>query len=153
MVVDKQNIFLLYDFFKNESKYIIKIYPCITNLLNLIDSKNIKIFIILKNELVEGLFFYRKTCTYINKKEIVCCFSSYKSSSLSSSIFVNKFKDSIRQIISSFHYLSIENISDNDVLIKDLQSNYSSIASSPYAYFFYNYAYQTLPPNKVLIIN
>ena len=153
LVVDKQNIFILHDFFKNESKFIIKIYPCITNLLNLIDSKNIKIFIILKNEQVEGLFFYRKTCTYINKKEIVCCFASYKSSSLSSSIFVNKFKDSIRQIISSFHYLSIENISDNNVLIKDLQSNYSSIASSPYAYFFYNYAYQTLPPNKVLIIN
>ena len=153
LVVDKQNIFLLHDFFKNESKFIIKIYPCITNLLNLIDSKNIKIFIILKNEQVEGLFFYRKTCTYINKKEIVCCFASYKSSSLSSSIFVNNFKDSIRQIISSFHYLSIENISDNDVLIKDLQSNYNSIASSPYAYFFYNYAYQTLPPNKVLIIN
>lgn len=153
LIVDKQNIFLLHDFFKNESKFIIKIYPCITNLLNLIDSKNIKIFIILKNEQVEGLFFYRKTCTYINKKEIVCCFASYKSSSLSSSIFVNNFKDSIRQIISSFHYLSIENISDNDVLIKDLQSNYNSIASSPYAYFFYNYAYQTLPPNKVLIIN
>jgi hypothetical protein len=151
--VDSQNIYLLNDFFKNEEKFIIKIYPCMANLLNLIESKNIKINIIMKHEEITCIFFYRKTCTFINKNEIVSCFASYKSVLLDSNEFTNLFLHSLKQFANLFSYISIENISDNHILVSNFENKYKNIACSPYAYFFYNYAYRTLHPNKVIIIN
>jgi ribosome biogenesis GTPase A len=52
-----------------------------------------------------------------------------------------------------FGFCAIEDISDNNILINNIQLKTKPLVVSPTAYFFYNFAYPTFKSNRVLIIN
>ena len=52
-----------------------------------------------------------------------------------------------------FGFAAIESISHNNVIINNLLLKTAPLIISPTAYFFYNFAYNTFKPEKVLIIN
>ena len=160
---DKLNIYYLYNFInemiKNEmiKKMDIIIYPEISNIVELIESKNLFIKMLVIDGNIEAVYIFRKTCTYIeNEKEILSCIGSINGNILTNEEFIKGFKMSLWSIIKdnkNFKYVTIEDISDNACIINNICIKMYPIAISPMAYFFYNFAYNSFKSEKCLIIN
>ena len=66
--ITEQNFHFLLDFIKiNSTKFDIVINSDISNIIELIKTKNIFIYVILLNDTIICAYFYRKSCTFIEK--------------------------------------------------------------------------------------
>ncbi len=151
LAIDKQNIQYLIHFIDEIDNFNCIIHSDLANIINLITSKNITIFIALKSDSILSAFFYRKTCAFHDEKELICLFASIKSPQLSTKVFYEHFQYTIHNYFYNNIYLTMENISDNVLLSKQI-ANSQLINSSPTAYFLYNYISQPIKADKVLIL-
>jgi GNAT superfamily N-acetyltransferase len=154
------NIHYFYDFIRTDlvkKNIYIQIIPEMTNIMSLMKSKNIFIYLLVQQGVgVVGCYFFKKSCTQIEKdKEALICFASVNG--LEPELFVHGFKVSLSHICfkkdSKYHYIVVEDICDNDIIVANLKLKTWPQATIPGAYFFYNYAYPTLPSKRILIIN
>jgi hypothetical protein len=85
--------------------------------------------------------------------EVLSCFASI--CDCEEDIFIQGFKISFWKISAEnyFGFAAIENVSHNNIIINNIMLKTSPLIISPTAYFFYNFAYPTFKPDKVLIIN
>jgi hypothetical protein len=161
---DNQNMYYFYNFIiettnKHKNKFDIAIYPELSNLVELVKTKNLFVKMLVVDGEIEGLYVFRKTCTFIEKdKEIISLIASiYKEDSeLTKNEFIQGFKVSLSSIIKehkSFVYLVVEDISDNTCIINNISFKTHPFIISPMAYFFYNFAYSPFKSEKCLIIN
>jgi ribosomal protein S18 acetylase RimI-like enzyme len=153
--VNPQNFHILYDFIKSKyHKFDIVINTEVTNIVELIKTKNIFINMIIVDDAIVATYMFRKSCVQIEKNmEVLDCFASI--SNVEDNIFIQGFKISFWKIAAEnyFGFCAIEDISDNNILINNIQLKTKPLVISPTAYFFYNFAYPTFKSNKVLIIN
>jgi len=153
--INSQNFRFLYDFIKvNNDKFDIIIMADMTNILELIKTKNIYIYAILCDENIVSCYFFRKSCIQIEKGlEVLSCFASI--CECDNNIFIQGFKISFWEIASKnfFGFSAIENISHNNIIINNIILKTQPLIASPTAYFFYNFAYPTFRPEKTFIIN
>jgi len=153
--INPQNYHFLFDFIKNNNnKFDIVINTEVTNIIELIKTNNIFIYVILLDDEIICAYFFRKTCTFIEKNmEVLTCFASINN--CDDNIFIQGFKISFWKIAAEkyFGFAAIEEISHNNIIIDNLKLKTSPLIVSPTAYFFYNFAYPTFKSNKVLIIN
>ena len=156
LLCDKQNMYYLMDFIKiNRNLFDIQIMPEISNLIALIDSDNIFIYMLMEDTNIISVYFFRKTCTFVKSgEEVLSCFASINASA-SLKVFIHGFKIAfwkIKEKWDEYKYLVVEKISHNDKIINDLIIKTHPIISKT-AYFFYNFAYHTFEPDRVFIIN
>jgi len=153
--INPQNFHFLLNFItENSSQFNIIINTEVTNIIELIKTKNIFITAILCDDNIICSYFFRKSCTEITKGlEVLSCFASI--CNCENNIFIQGFKISFWKIAAEnyFGFAAIENISHNNIVIDNIILNTKPFIISPTAYFFYNFAYPTFSPNKVLIIN
>lgn len=160
---DKQNIYYLYTLINEpiintmNNKWDITIYPEISNLMELVATKNLFVKMLVIDGNIEAAYIFRKTCTFIEKdKEIISCIASINSETLSRDKFIKGFKMALWTIIKehqNFGYLVIEDISDNTCIINNICVKTHPLVVSPSAYFFYNFAYSPFKSERCLIIN
>ncbi len=161
LVGDSQNMFYLYNFIneltsdKKYSKYDITIIPEMTNMVSLVKSKNMYIYMLLTDMEIEAVYIFKKTCTNIEKgKELLSLIASINTVKLTK--FIQGFKNALWEILlnyPNYHYLAIEDISDNKYIINNIKEKTYPTFESPTAYFFYNYARSPFSSEKALIIN
>ena len=155
--INAQNFHFLFDFMKdNSSQFDIVINIEVTNIIELIKSKNIFIYVIILHDKIISAYFFRKSCTFIEKNmEVLSCFASINKFDNDINIFIQGFKISFWKIAAEnfFGFSAIEEISHNHIIIDNLKIKTSPLVISPTAYFFYNFAYPTFCSEKVLIIN
>ncbi len=154
---NKQNFHFLANYLNMvRSLFEIEIKPEYSNLLELVLTENIYIYYLLQKGVIYAVYMFRKSSTIIEGgKEALTCFASINTCD-SNDIFLNGFKLAFWDIIKerkNYGFLVIENISCNNVLINGLVIRNKPYIISPAAYFFYNFAYKTFNPNKVLMIN
>ena len=153
--ITSTNIHLLYNFIKEQETLFDILITCeISNLIELVNTNNVYVYVLIDNDEIVAAYFFRKTCIFIDSTlEVLSCFASINCSSLD--IFVHGFKILFWKIAAEhyFGYCSIENISHNDLIIDKLLLKNRPLVISPTAYFFYNFVYKTSPSNKVFIIN
>jgi hypothetical protein len=153
--INPQNFHFLLDFIKlNVTTFDIIINTEVSNIIELIKTKNVFISVIMCDEKIICAFFLRKSCTQIEKGlEVLSCFASI--SNCDDNIFIQGFKISFWKIAAEnyFGFAAIENISHNNIIIDNIILKTPPLIKSPTAYFFYNFAYPTFQSNKVLIIN
>jgi hypothetical protein len=153
--INSQNFRFLYDFIlENSTKFDIIIKAEVTNILELIKTKNIIIYAVICDEIIQCCYFFRKTCVEIEKGlEVLSCFASI--CNCEHDIFIRGFKISFWKIAAEnyFGFAAIENVSHNDIIINNIILKTKPLIISPTAYFFYNFAYPTFKSDKVLIIN
>lgn len=162
---DQQNMYYLYNFIKeietknkpNKTKFDITIYPEISNIIELVKTQNLFVKMLVVDSEIEAIYIFKKTCTFLEKdKEIISCIASINGNKLTTYEFIQGFKLALWSIVISsktFSHLLIENISDNYLIINNISLKTAPFASSPMAYFFYNFAYSPFKSNKCLIIN
>lgn len=142
-----------------ESPFEITVLSDMGNLLELMHTNNVFVYFLVKNAQVIGIYFFRKTCLFIEKDaEALCCFASiYNEENGTKEEFVHGYKLALSNICASpnttYKYAVVEKISHNDWIVDNLTMKTKPTIISPTAYFFYNYAHKTVAPNKVLMIN
>ena len=153
--INSQNFHFLYDFIQlNNNKFDITICSEVTNIIELIKTKNIFVNVVMVDDKIISAYFFRKSCVQIEKNmEVLSCFASI--SNCDDNIFIQGFKISFWKIAADnyFGFSAIENISHNNIIIDNLVQKTKPLIQSPTAYFFYNFAYHTFKSNNVLIIN
>jgi predicted GNAT family acetyltransferase len=153
--INEQNFHYLFTFIKEYgTKFDILINTELSNIIELIKTKNIFIFTIIVDNEIVCAYFYRKSCVQIEEgMEVLSCFASI--SNTDNNIFIQGFKISFWKISSEnyFGFCAIEDISDNNIIINNIKLKTKPLITSPTAYFFYNFGYPTFKSNKVLIIN
>jgi len=154
--INPQNFHFFFDFMKNtSSEFDIVIYTEVTNIIELIKTKNIFIYVIIVDDEIQCAYFFRKSCVHIKKNmEVLSCFASINGCK-NNSLFIQGFKISFWKIAEEnfFGFAAIENISHNNIIINNICLKTKPFIISPTAYFFYNFAYPTFKSEKVLIIN
>lgn len=153
---NSQNFYAFDQFWKeNEASFKIHIFTKYSNILDLIKTGNIFVYIILKDDQTIAAYFFRKTCIFVDEnQEALTCFASINATS-SNDFFIQGFENALYKIIEknkNFHCCAIESISHNDVIVQDLLRKTRPFVISPTAYFFYNFAYPTFPSNKVIVV-
>jgi hypothetical protein len=156
--VDTRNIYYLYNLILNNKElYKLIIIPNISNTIELIKTKNLFIIMILYNNEFIASYIFKKTCTYINiNNEILSCICSIQTPLINNEYFIIGFKNSIYKILNSynnFSYVVLENCGSNNIIINNILLKNKPFIVSQTAYFFYNFAYSTIPSNKVFIFN
>lgn len=153
----KTNIHYLLDFMRENSseKFDICIMPEISNILELIRTKNVYVYMIVEHDEVKCAYFFRKSCTFIREKcEAICCFASINCFD-NDDIFIQGYKVALWRICEhhDFHFSVVEDTSDNYLIVENLKLRTKPSIISPTAYFFYNFAYHTFQPKKAFIIH
>jgi hypothetical protein len=155
----KTNLHHLLDFMKRETETSFDI--CMTtetaNLLALINAKNIFVYMVIEEDEVQCVYFYRRTNTFMEKGvEALCCIASIKNNNLNNDIFVHGYKVAFWKICAStktLRYSVVEDISHNNAIIENLKIRTTPAVVCPCAYFFYNFAYPTMKSNRIFIVN
>jgi len=150
------NIRFLLDFMKDtRSEFDICISPELSNVLDLIKTDNMYVYTLMDtvNDSVLAAYFFRKVCTYIEKgKEYLSLFASIcKTEKMT---FIDGFHCALALTIpkTDFHYLAIENISHNEVILNSVREKFKPNSEIQMAYFFYNFAYHTFSSQKVFML-
>lgn len=153
--INGTNYRLLYDFIRNNSnKFDIIIKADMTNIMELIKTKNIFAYAVLCDEKILCCYFFRKSCVQIEKGlEVLSLFASI--CDCEEDIFIQGFKVSFWKIAAEnfFGFAALEDISHNNIIINNIMLKTNPLIISPTAYFFYNFAYPTFHSDKVFIIN
>lgn len=148
---DKQNLYYLVDFIRsNKHAFELTIMPEVSNLLELITTGNLIIYMMMdmSKANIQSAYFFHKSCTYVTKKdEILSCFTSI--SNTSNNEFIKGFKTAV--CLLDYAFVSVERISYNGIIIDDLIKKTESQLSKT-AYFFYNFVYHTFDSSKVFIL-
>ena len=156
--INEKNYHFLFDFIQvNLDKFEIIINTEHANIIELIKSKNIFVYALMEGDAIKCAYFYRKTCVFYEKDlEILSCFASINGyDEDENNLFIQGFKISFWKTAEKnyFGFAVIENISHNNLIIENLRMKTAPVVVSPTAYFFYNFAYHSFKPNKVLILN
>lgn len=153
--INAQNFHFLFTFIQQYGKkFDIVINTEVSNIIELIKTKNIFIYTIIVDDEIVAAYFFRKSCVQIEKGlEVLSCFASINNTN--DTIFIQGFKISFWKISSEnyFGFCAIEDISDNGIIINNIKSKTKPSIVSPTAYFFYNFGYPSFKSNKVLIVN
>lgn len=157
---DNQNMYYLYNFLNDtntKNKWSIMIYPEISNIIELVTTKNMFVKMLIIDGNIEAVYIFRKLCLYIEENaEVITCICSINGNTLTNDEFIDGFKVSLLSIVKEHHnfaYLSIEDVSDNTSIINNICIRTYPTVVSPMAYFFYNFAHSPFKSEKCLIIN
>ena len=154
--INPQNFNVLLDFIKlRSSDFDIVVYVEASNLMELVKTNNVYVHVILLDHQVVSAYFFRKSCTFVEKNmEVLSCFASINAPSNPEEVFIQGFKVNFWAIAEKHHFgfSAVENISHNNVIINNLLKKTHPLIKSPTAYFFYNFAYHTFNPEKCLIL-
>ena len=155
--VNEQNYHFLFDFIQsNKDQFEIIINTEHANIIELIKTKNIFVYVLMEGNNIKCAYFYRKSCVFYEKGlEILSCFASIHDGDITNEVFVQGFKISFWKTAEKnyFGFAVIENISHNNLIVENLRMKTAPVIVSPTAYFFYNFAYHSFKPDKVLILN
>lgn len=129
------------------------ILPPYSNIKHLIENETYIIYGIFTSMKVFSLYFFRKTCTEINKKSTIECFASINQTSLNN--FYLGFLNAVQNIRNKYktNILIIENISDNYLLLNYFYTKYTMLFDTPTAYYFYNCAYRPFESKQVFLLS
>jgi len=155
VLIGSENFDLFLDVFKRVDKYKFKciIFPSVSHILYLIKKKLIFISVTMIYKEPFDFFIFRNSYTYYNKKRSVELVASFNETR--EPIFCLSFLSTLDKIRNEINCkrLFIENISNNNIIIKNILKRYSYQEKITTSYYFYNFALRPFKSTDVLIIN
>jgi hypothetical protein len=152
--INSQIVYLLYEFIKeNNDKFDIVINSDVSNLVELIKSKNLFIYMVVYHDEIICAYFFKKTCLFKNKElEILSLIGSIQK--CENNIFIRAFKICFWKIAADNYmgYAMIENLSHNNIIIDNLCLKTKPQLITVVAYYFYNFIYNPFNSNKVFML-
>lgn len=152
MRVTPNNIHLFNDFLQSQLFDIdYAFYTNIGNILSLVKSENIIIYMCITNEIV-GCYFFRKSCTKIEEKDVLTLYASLRKSNVED--FIHFFKCSLSHLMKTenYVYLCVEELGENIKISENLKLKTYPTEVISSSYFLYNYIHPTVNAKKCFII-
>uniref|UniRef100_A0A6C0HS68 glycylpeptide N-tetradecanoyltransferase n=1 Tax=viral metagenome TaxID=1070528 RepID=A0A6C0HS68_9ZZZZ len=142
-------IHILYDFIQKHTCEMF-VHNDIANLQELVRTNNVIIYMCLENDNVVSCYFFRKSCTIFENKEILILYASLKGKD-----FVDLFKCSLSYLMKNenFAYLCVEELGDNIIISENLKIKSSPIETISCGYYFYNYIHKQVKPKNCFFLN
>ena len=155
ILIKEETFELLVNFFPDIlSGFSCSISPELSHIKNQIIKNLLIPVIIFDNNIPVGCYFFRNPSTnYKNKVSIECIGSYYKKDY--KEIFIDSFSNAIFLVNSKipFDIFLIENLSNNNFLLKAILKRDTMIFKTPMAYYFYNFVYTPFISTNVFILN
>jgi hypothetical protein len=165
-LVDKKTYIDFYTYLKSIMNNFDLLYlPCVSNLLELINSKNYIVFTIhkyttqqtenvnSKSNILGFYIFKNNTCYYYNKNSISLICSYWEQSKLYKEEFLYMFLNVLNEIKKYFPILIIEDITYNNILIKSFSVEENNIIiESSTGYYFYNFISKEFSKERTLFL-
>lgn len=138
---------------KLEESFECVIKPNINHIKYFCDTDNLYIYSVLINNTPVCLYFYRNTHTTYDGKKSMELIGSY--SNTSDDIFLLGFFSSLSKLkkISPIKILFIENISNNNIILKRVFTRHIPFAETNASYYFYNFAHHPYKSTNLFILN
>jgi len=165
----KDNMKYLLPLLSRDDLYDIVIAPSVGNMMELVQTENIFIYMMIYQDEVIGVYFFKDTCVTIQEGDrAITCYASIYDNAASCiehnktsraqwlDQFVHCFKLALASVLKKglmYKYCIVENVGSNHWVVDNLLVKNTPIAVSPTAYFFYNFAYPTFNAKNVLILN
>ena len=136
-----------------KSNFSCLITPNLNHIQLLVKNKQLFITVTLIDNQPYDCFIFHNTYTTYNGNKSIELISSFKETD--ESVFVLGFMCSISLIYEQMKFtrLFIENISNNNVILKKVLERYSPIDKTKASYYFYNFGYRPFQSNDVFILN
>lgn len=155
VTINSQNYHLLLDFISLHNKFFdVNIITEPANVIELLKTGNLYINVITYKSEIICAYFFKNACVTIDANlSILTCIASINGSA-PTDLFVHGFKISFWYIAeeNKFGFSAIENISHNHTIINNICKRTTPTVVNPTAYFFYNFACHTVPPEKMFVI-
>lgn len=154
-LITTANIELLFHYFEEiKSGFSCVIIPGLSHIKHLIEQQLLLPCILMDNKNVVGVYFYRYPHTTYSKKKSIECVASYVSPGYED-IFIDSFPNTIVLLKTkvSFDLIIVENISNNNIIIKNIMENNKPKWKCPMAYYFYNFIYRPFFSTNVFLLN
>lgn len=154
--INKSNMNKFYQIFFNSKKN----FDCfitynLGHIFHLIEKENLRVTVLIINNVFKAFFVFKNTYyKYVNENgnengnknengNIIECCSSYKDEDVNNELFTLGFMISLSLISKDLcsKILSINNISNNNIILKLLLEKYKYIDKSAISLYFYNFAY------------
>ena len=137
------------------------ISPNIANQLALIQSGNLFVSFLLDKptQKIQALYVFKRSCMQIDADgTALTCIATVRGDDMTPSLFVLGFKHAFGNIVEThpeyhFGYAVMEKTSDTGIILEDVLKKMTPVLVSPAAYFFYNFAFPTLPSEKTWIVS
>jgi len=169
----KDNIRYVVHLLSREDLFDITIINSVGNIIELIQTSNIYVYMMIYEDEIVGAYFFRNPCISIEKdKKALTCFASIfnrhanciehnkRSRAHWLDNFTHGFKTALSDLLAkgdatseAYHYLVVERIGHNSSIVDDLLLKTVPYSVSATAFFFYNFAYPTFNPDNVLILS
>ena len=154
--ITSQTFHLLTSFIQlNKLEFDCIIMPDYSNLLNLINTNNIFIYVLISFNVIKAIYCYRNSCVNYDTYKSIELFSSIKSDIITDDDFYNGYIKSLYEIKSMIKnkYILIENLSKNNIIINKFKKKlFIIIKKNPTGFFLYNYVKTPFEPCKVFIL-
>jgi len=155
VLIGSENFDLFHDVFKrlDKSNFKCVIFPNITHILHLLKKKIIYIGVTMIYKEPFDFFIFRNNYTYYDGKRSVELIASFYETK--EPIFCLSFLSTLSLIRKEINCekLFIENISNNNIIIKNILKRYSYKEKITTSYYFYNFALRPFKSTDVMIIN
>ena len=154
-LITGNNYKLLYHYLNEiKKKFRCFIMPCLNHIKHQIESNLLFVCMLLDNNIPVGCYFFRNPQTSYNGKNSIECFASYCENNYEK-IFVSSFQNCIYLVNNNvkFDILIMENLSNNNLLITEIQRKNTTLWKTPMAYYFYNFAYRPNLSKDVFLLN
>lgn len=115
-----------------------RVYSTISNLQHLIKCKIIRIFSLYLNDDVQAYYIFKDESFSYNKKKMIECIGSITFMD-EDTFFTNCFEYILFQLKDEYSYVSLELLSHNEILYKNVQKKYHPIYNYSCYYYLYNY--------------
>lgn len=161
-----QNYMYLHEFMQEVTvqHFQVIMTPTIANVFELMKSKNLFVYYVLEKHSrhIVAAYFFKDSCMNIDErgKALTCIASVFDRNKVDngsvSSLFVQGFKNAFWRIVESnpyFAYCVMEQVSDNGMLVDSLMAKTTPWLVSPAAFFFYNFAFPTVPSHQVFVLS
>lgn len=155
VLIGSENFDLFHDVFKRIDKSSFKciLFPYISHILHMVKKKLIYIGVTMIYKEPFDFFIFRNSHTYYNgKRSIELIASFYETREPIFCLSFLSILDLVRKEINCTK-LFIENISNNNMIIKNILNRYSYQAKITTSYYFYNFAYRPFKSTDVMIID
>jgi hypothetical protein len=158
ILINKQNFhYFVYVYERlmkcSTKKFKCVIMPNLNHIELLVKDEQMFISVTLIDNEPYDMFVFHNTYTSYNGKRGMECICSFKETD--ESVFVLGFMCSISLIYEriKFTQLFIENISNNNFIIKNILKRYQPVLKTDASYYFYNFGYRPFESTNVFILN
>ena len=149
VIISKDNFDVYIHFMKNVMTEIPYYITCDhSNLLTLINSKQIIIYAVIIQNTIIHLYFFKNGDYYYENELAIECFASVSGSDKLN--FNNHFLNILHLL--PYKYLYLEHISNNETLSTFIKKYNNTEFITKASYYFYNYFHKTVSSKDVLII-